>query len=83
MCRQFWRLQQQQWLKMVPNFLSVTWYGKAFHRIEVQDVKSLVQLGLLFPLDGEGRKEGKKKRNEERKKSLWGRTISLVLDLPS
>jgi hypothetical protein len=63
---------------MGPNFLSVTWGGKAFHRVRVQDVDFLILVDALFLPDG-GRREGKKK---EEKKLQWERRVSLELELP-
>jgi hypothetical protein len=51
---------------MLPNFLSATGHGEAFHGLGVQDVKSLILVDSLFPLDGGRRKEGNKE------KKLWG-----------
>jgi hypothetical protein len=53
---------------MAPNFFSVTWLAEVFHGLGVQDVKSLIPVGALFQLDGGWRREGKKKRNEEKRK---------------
>jgi hypothetical protein len=56
---------------MAPNFLSVRWHEEAFHGLGDQGVEGLIPVGDLFPLPGGRRKEGKKKRKEEReKKSL-------------
>jgi hypothetical protein len=55
---------------MAPNFLSVTWYREAFHRLGVQDVRSFILVGALFPLDGGRRRDVKKK--EKKKKNLHG-----------
>jgi hypothetical protein len=65
---------------MVPNFLSVMWYGEAFHELWVRDVESLILVDDLFPLDGGRRRERKKK--EKKKKFLWGRRVSPGLDPP-
>jgi hypothetical protein len=64
---------------MVPNFLSVTWCGEAFHKLGVQDVESLILFDALFLFDGVRRSEGKKNK---KKKSPWERKVSLGLDLP-
>jgi hypothetical protein len=63
--------------KMAPNFLSVTWHGEAFHRLGVHDVKSLILVDALFPLDRGKRREGKIKE----KKSPRGSRVSLGLNL--
>jgi hypothetical protein len=52
---------------MAPNFLSVMWFGEAFHMLGVQDVESLILVGSLFPLDGGRRREGKKKEKKKEK----------------
>jgi hypothetical protein len=44
---EWWWWQQQQ-REMAPNFLSITWHGKAFHGLGVQDVESLILVGALF-----------------------------------
>jgi hypothetical protein len=54
------------------------WHGEAFHRLGVQDVKSLILVGALFLLDGGIRREGKKK--EKKKTNCMGRRVSLGLD---
>jgi hypothetical protein len=46
---------------MVSNFLSEVWCGEAFHGLGIQDVKSLILVDALFPLDVERRREAKKK----------------------
>jgi hypothetical protein len=51
---------------MAPNLLSFTWCGEAFHGLGVQDVKSLILVDALFPLDGGRRREGKKKEKEKK-----------------
>jgi hypothetical protein len=66
---------------MAPNFLSIIWCGEAFHGLGVQDVKSLIQVGALFPLDGGRRIKGKKKE-KKKKRSPWGRKVFLGLHLP-
>jgi hypothetical protein len=64
------------------KFSHVMWCGKAFHGLGVQDVKSLILVGALFPFDG-GRREGKKKEKKKKKKSSpWGRRVYLGLDPP-
>jgi hypothetical protein len=67
---------------MAPNFFSVRWHGEAFHGLGVQSIDGLILVGALFMLEGGKRREGKKKRKEDRKKSLWERRVSLGLDLP-
>jgi hypothetical protein len=61
---------------MVPNFLSITWHGDAFHGLGVHDVESLILVGVLFLLDGERRREGKK--NEKKKKTCHGEGAVLL-----
>jgi hypothetical protein len=56
------------------------WHGEVFHGLGVRDVKSLILVGVLFPLDGEG--EEKERKKKRRKKSLWGRRVSPELDQP-
>jgi hypothetical protein len=46
---------------MSPTFLSAAWSGEAFHRLEVHEIKSLIMVDVLFLLDGESRREEKKK----------------------
>jgi hypothetical protein len=65
---------------MVPNFLSVTWCGEAFHGLGVQDVKTLILVDALFPLSGE-RKRGRKKKGKE-KKLLLRKGVFPWLDPP-
>jgi hypothetical protein len=36
MCRQVWSLLQLG--EMAPDFLSAAWCGKAFHKLQLQDV---------------------------------------------
>jgi hypothetical protein len=52
--------------------------GEAFPSLGVQGVEGLILVGALFPLDGGGEKKRGKK---EEKKLLWGRRISLRLEL--
>jgi hypothetical protein len=33
--------------EMAPNFLSIMWYGEAFHKQGVQDVKCLILVGAF------------------------------------
>jgi hypothetical protein len=44
---------------VVLTFLSVVWCGEAFHRLGVQDVKSLILVDALSLFDGGRRREGK------------------------
>jgi hypothetical protein len=67
---------------MATSFLSVTRHREAFHELVVHGVEGLILVGALFLLDGERRREGKKKRKEGRKKSPWGRRVSPGLDPP-
>jgi hypothetical protein len=60
------------------KFSHITWHEEAFHRLGFQYVKSLILVGALFPVDGRRRREGKRKRKEE-KKLPWGRRVSLGL----
>jgi hypothetical protein len=48
---------------MAPNFLSAVWHGEAFHRLGVQDVKSLILLMFYFHLMEEGEEKKKRKIN--------------------
>jgi hypothetical protein len=43
------------------NFLSAAWCREAFHGLGVWDVESLILVDVLFPLNGERTREGKKK----------------------
>jgi hypothetical protein len=46
---------------MVPTFLCVAWLGEDFHERGVQDVAEFYAGLCPFPLDGERRREDKKK----------------------
>jgi hypothetical protein len=46
---------------MAPNFFSVRWHGEAFHELGVQSIDGLILVDALFMLEGEKRREGKKK----------------------
>jgi hypothetical protein len=53
--------------------------GEAFHGLGIQDVKSFILAGALFPLDGGRRRKGKKKEKKEKNchvegGSPWGWT---------
>jgi hypothetical protein len=50
---------------MVPNLISVAWWGEVFHRLGVQNVESLILGDALFPLEGGRRRERKKKEKEK------------------
>jgi hypothetical protein len=57
------------------------WLGETFHGVGDQDIESLILVGLLVPLDGQQRREGKK--NEKKKKNLlWERKVSQELNPP-
>jgi hypothetical protein len=62
---------------MALNFLSVTWYGEAFHGLGVQGFKVLILVGALFLLDGGKGREGKKKEEKERKKKRRKKKITM------
>jgi hypothetical protein len=51
---------------MAPNFLSIVLHLVAFQGLGVQDVKSLILISALFPLDGGRRREGKKKEKKNK-----------------
>jgi hypothetical protein len=62
------------------KFSQCNWCGEAFHRLEVQDVKSLILLMLYFHLMEEGEEEARKKTKKKICHHV-GRRVSLVLDL--
>jgi hypothetical protein len=57
------------------------WHGEAFQSLGVQDVESLILVGVLFLLDGRRIKKGKK-REKKKEKLPWGRRVSQGLHLP-
>jgi hypothetical protein len=63
-------LSNDEQQEMAPNFVSIAWLWEAFHGLGIQDVKSLILVGGLFPLDAGRRREGKKK---EKKKIAVGK----------
>jgi hypothetical protein len=47
---------------MAPNFLSEAWWMEAFHGLWIQDVESLILVGVYFCLMEEGEEKERKKK---------------------